>query len=203
MAKVHSLVRTAGAEKSREAAQSIAWDTQPVRLNWLARIAVPFSYAASKNHLYASRCVGHISLREETNAVEDAIAERVRNITQDQRIAHNKVWVDLLIQKNNHKGDAINFLEVICDGIKRGLGIDDRWFCIRKLDWEIVKIEPMMFIGFGQASDVDCQVCCYCGQIKPFHCFGKRKTGHLGIARECKDCKREGQHRAAAPVELL
>ncbi len=125
--------------------------------------------------------------------MREAIISRLRQGLHCVRIAHNKVWLDILVQKPNHKGDAVNVVDLICDAVKEAVGVDDRWFSIRRLDWEIVKENPRLFVGIGQDSDVDSQVCSYCGQIKPFEEFGQRKRSRLGIGRECRECRRRGR----------
>lgn len=182
------MLQTIGRQASVEAARSITHETSRPELHWLTRISVPFSYAASKNHIYALNGRGHVHLRSESSAIRDEITLRVKMAVRDQRVFHNKVWLDILVQKSNHKGDAVNVVDLVCDGVKRAVGVDDRWFCIRSLDWEIVRENPMIFIGVGQEATCDAQVCCYCGQIKPVADFQKSKHGHLGIGRECKPC---------------
>ena len=109
-------------------------------------------------------------------------------------IVHNKVWIDILVQKPNHKGDAVNVVDLVCDAVKDAIDrVDDRWFCIRRLDWQIVKGDPRLFVGVGQDSDEDCQVCSYCGQIKPLPEFNAARNQPLGVGRECKACRRAGR----------
>ena len=114
---------------------------------------------------------------------------------------NNKVWLDVLVQKPNHKGDAVNVLDLVCDAIKEAIGVDDRWFAIRRLDWEIVKDNPRLVLGVSQDSDVDSQLCSYCGQIKPFAAFNRSRHSRLGVGRECVDCRRSGRllAKVAAP----
>ncbi len=178
------------ANATATAAYQQSAETSP--LLWSIRVSIPFSYAASKNAIYRMLPHGHVFLRREARAHRDAIALRVRQSLAGRRIAHNKVWLDILVQKPNHKGDAVNVVDTVCDAVKRAVPVDDRWFCIRRLDWQIVKDNPQLIIGLGQDSDVDCQVCSYCGQIKPFSEFGRRRHSHLGIGRECRDCRRSG-----------
>jgi hypothetical protein len=188
------LSREAGALANQEAKQSITWyDPDAPDLLWMVRVAVPFSYAASKNHIYALRRTGHVALRRESRAKRDEIILMIRNSLGGRRVAHNKVWIDILVQKPNHKGDAINVVDLVCDALKDALGVDDRWFCIRRLDWEVVKENPNIFIGIGQDSKLDCQVCSYCGQIKELKEFNASKYNHLGVGRECKECRRKGR----------
>lgn len=171
-----------------ECRSDIAWMAGEVNLAWIIRIAVPFHYALSKNHIYTTTRKGHIFLREDQKTMRLVIHNAFRAALGDRRIAHNKVWLDILVQKSDHRGDAVNVIDGICDALKKAIGIDDRWFCIRRLDWEIIKDKPMIYIGIGQESDEDVQPCANCGQIKPFTDYNKNRCAKNGIARECRDC---------------
>lgn len=193
-AEHRELAREAGMAANLQRAESILWNAQDdPPLLWMARISVPFSYAVSKNHIYTLRRAGHVVLRREARDARRAIALLVGEALAGRRIAHNKVWIDLLVQKPDHKGDAVNVIDVVCDALKDALPVDDRWFCIRRLDWQIVKSNPQLFIGIGQASDRDCQICSYCGQIKELAAFNRSSGRPLGVGRECKDCRRSGR----------
>jgi hypothetical protein len=186
--------RQAGLEANRESRSGMAWlDEAGPQLLWSTRIAIPFSYAASKNHIYTSRGHGHVALRREARAIRDDITLRIRIALKDRKVAHNKLWIDILVQKPNHRGDAVNVIDLVCDAIKDAVGIDDRWFSIRCLDWEIVKEGGRLIVGIGQETDINCRVCSYCGQIKPFSDFNKHAGNPLGIGRECRDCRRRGR----------
>lgn len=191
------MVREAGAESSDAAKQGIAWlDPEGPDLIWLARVSVPFSYAASKNHIYAMRRAGHVALRREAIEKRFAIALAVRSALGGRRVAHNKVWLDILVQKPDHRGDAVNVVDLVCDAVKDALPVDDRWFCIRRLDWEVAKTDPRLFIGVGQESGLDCQVCSHCGSIKPLDQFTRRKEAKLGVGRACRACLSAGRELA-------
>ena len=105
----------------------------------------------------------------------------------------NKIWLDILVQKPDHRGDAVNVVDLVCDGIKRGIGVDDRWFCIRRLDWQIEKHDPLLLIGIRQKATENCLVCPHCGAIKPFSEFNKAKHNPMGVGGECRDCRRMRQ----------
>lgn len=174
--------------------KSIVWyDPEGPDLLWHVRVAVPFSYAASKNHIYAMRRAGHVALRRESRAKRDEIVHMIGDSLRGQRVANNKVWIDILVQKPNHRGDAVNVVDLVCDALARAVGVDDRWFCIRRLDWEVVKDAPKLFIGIGQDSYLDCQVCSYCGQIKELKEFNLNRRSRLGVGRECRECRRRGR----------
>jgi hypothetical protein len=195
--KSRSGMRAAGAKASADAARSMDWLQDGPDLLWMCRVKVPFDYSVSKNHIYSTTRNGHIFLRAEQRQMREIIEAVVKQALRDQRIAQNKLWIDLLVQKTNHKGDAINVVDCIADALKTAIGLDDRWFCIRRLDWEIVKESPFIFIGFGQDTDIDAQVCSMCGQIKPFTEFNKNRSNKCGISRECRQCKTSGRHKAS------
>ena len=157
-----------------------------VDLQWLTRIAIPFSYAGSKNHLWATTRGGHVYRRKESNALQEQIVQSLKTVGTSQKVYRNKIWIDIFVQKPDHRGDAINFLDLIADAIKEAVGIDDRWFSIRRIDWQIVKETPRIFIGIGQDEQdlFDAKICSYCGRILPEEIFGKSR-------RECKECTSE------------
>jgi hypothetical protein len=195
--RLRSHVVEAGAAESAAQRRGITWEAEPgPDLLWLVRARVPFTYAVSKNHIYTMRAAGHVALRREARQSRSAIAVAVRRALGDQRVARNKLWLDILVQKPDHRGDAVNVIDLVCDAVKDGIGLDDRWFCIRRLDWEIVKRDPELVIGIGQDSDVDCQICSHCGRAKPLDAFNRRSGSPQGVGRACRDCLRSGRRRA-------
>lgn len=100
----------------------------------------------------------------------------------------NRVWLDILVQKPNQRGDAVNFVDLICDAAKSAIGIDDRWFSIRRLDWQIVKDDPKIYIGIGQEDVPAVQACSSCGRLLPFSEFHKNTRLQNGVSRNCKEC---------------
>lgn len=163
-----------------------------VDLLWLNRIAIPFSYAASKNHVWALNGKGHIWQRGESKAYRSALTLAIQASLAGRQVRQNKLWLDIFVQKPNHKGDAVNVIDLVCDAMKDATKLDDRWYCIRRVDWQIVKTGPILAVGFGQESDEDLQVCSYCGRMLPFDMFNKHKGSRNGIGRECKECRSEG-----------
>lgn len=196
------MAKEAGRTINRRKKKSIGWDGYASPdLIWQVGFAVPFSYAASKNHLYTLRKQGHVVLRQESKAIRDEITLRLRQALTGRRVAHNKLWIDILVQKPDHRGDAVNMVDLVCDAIKAAVPVDDRWFCLRRVDWEIVKVNPQMFLKVGQETDIDCQVCSHCGQIRPVQAFTKRKHSRLGIDRVCRTCRHRGRELARATRE--
>jgi hypothetical protein len=112
-------------------------------------------------------------------------------------IKQNKLWIDLFVQKPDARGDAVNLVDLVCDALKKAAGVDDRWFSIRHLDWEIVKVNPQIFVGLGQEEVSDVQACSCCGRLLTFDAFGKRKSNKSGIGRVCYECRRSVDRGAA------
>lgn len=121
-------------------------------------------------------------MRSEARAAREALTQSLLN--KDHGFVQGKIWIDICVQKPEHRGDAVNFVDAICDAVKKGIGIDDRWFSLGLVDWQIVKKDPFIIISIGQEYREPRQVCCYCGSIKTYDQFmGKKKVG-----RECRDC---------------
>jgi len=105
------------------------------------------------------------------------------------KFVNDKVWLDIFVQKPNAgAGDAINVIDLIADGVSEAIGVDDRWFSIKSLDWQIKKENPKVFIEFGQADNIPKKICSYCGRILPLDCFNKSKAEKDGHIRRCKEC---------------
>lgn len=176
-----------GEKVSRAAARTIAWSaSESPDLASLVRVAFPFSYGLSKNRLWSMASGGsHVFMRQEIRNTKQALALIVQSAVKAGQIQFmpGKVWLDILIQKPNHKGDAVNLVDFICDAVKVGIGVDDRWFSIRRLDWEIVKTDPKIFIGIGQEEMTEQRVCSRCGQSRPLAHFPSHK-------RTCVVCSR-------------
>ncbi len=49
----------------------------------------------------------------------------------------HKIWIHIMVYKPDMRLDAINVLGMICDGIKRGIKVDDNVFSA-VVDWELV-----------------------------------------------------------------
>ncbi len=157
---------------------------------WAVRFKFPFSPASSKNNVWSlARGSGHVFKRKQSREYQDAVAHKVRSVIRGQKIYQNKIWIDIFVQKPNHKSDAINVVDVICDGLKIGLGVDDRWFCIRQVDWEIAKNDPQIFVGIYQRDAFDAQPCSHCGRVMSLDKFGPNKSTKNGFHRICRDCR--------------
>lgn len=182
--------RTKGRVISREEQKSLFGSIATFNpgFAWHIRLAFPFSWAGSKNHLFTTTRTGHTFLRDEARYYRTLITAAFIKATREQEIANNKLWIDIYVQKPNHRGDAANFLDLVCDAIKDAIPLDDRWYSVRGIDWQITKDEPMLYIGIGQEDTRDVQACSSCGRLLEFHHFHKNKAARHGIARVCREC---------------
>lgn len=155
-------------------------------LTHYVEIAIPFSYQLSKNAIYGNAGGGHRFIRPEVNRRRDEVAWMLK---ADKRPwFEGPIWLSIHVEKTNHKGDAINVVTTLADAIKHGIGIDDRWFSIARLDWSIVKVVPRVLIGIGQYVTEDHRACSYCGSIVPLTDFRLNRTTKSGRDRKCNRC---------------
>ena len=159
--------------------------------DWIVRFKVPFSYAVSKNHIYGYG--HHVFKRGASRQIEAAIEAAARSALRGINVVQNKVWVGLIVEKSNHRGDAVNVVDIVCDGLKKAANIDDRWFSMAFVDWRINKNDPHILIQMGQESPDPVQVCSHCGRLRGFEHFTKAKYGLHGIGRVCRECSSLGR----------
>lgn len=190
LSQARSATAARGIEISKTATGNIGDVLREIDLAWLVRVQIPFDWAASKNHIYAMRNQGHVALRSAAAAYRDMIGWRIKEALAGKVIKNNKIWIDIFIQKPNQRGDAVNFVDLICDAVKRVIGVDDRWYSLRRVDWEIAKDNPRIFIGIGQEDVEDAIACSSCGRILPKSAFPLNRNKEIGVSRNCKECRR-------------
>lgn len=190
----HKKLESAGREFGRRVSEGDARKLYEVPkwcdLNWLIKINFPFDWCISKNAIYTLRAKGHVALRREARAYRDGIATLLRSAIRASgvEIVQNKLWLDLFIEKSNHKGDAVNTVDTICDAVKVATGLDDRWFAIRYLDWSVNKHSPHVHLGIGQEDVKPSQICSFCGRLLSFDYFSTNRSRKNGIHRTCREC---------------
>lgn len=190
--RIMSAIRAAGKELSE--ATPLTFEPPRPELLWVVRFRIPFSWSASKNHIYGFSG-HHVHKRAASRQVSDAIALATRAALRDCEVVQNKLWVGLHVEKPNQRGDGINVVDLVCDGIKVGADIDDRWFCLSFLDWSINKRDPHILIQIGQDSDTNVQACSHCGRLLDFGQFNKKSNAKNGIDRACRECRSAGSAR--------
>lgn len=204
LSEEHAGWKETGVEISKKAKLSLVRSMPRLpSLVWYSRVVVPFSRSGSKNHIFSNTRQGHVFMRDQSTAYRLEIRDRIRDAVDLKDLKQNKLWIDIFVQKPHHRGDAVNFLDLVCDAIKDAIPLDDRWYSVRSIDWEIVKHEPMLFIGLGQEDFEDVQACSTCGRLQAVECFGKNAAAPLGVGRVCNDCRLTKRRRKQATKEVL
>ena len=183
--------RDVGRKISATEARSLADPRHQPVFCWYVKVCVPFSWSASKNAIYSLQAKGHVALRRESRNYRDALTLVLKSALRDRKIVQNKLWIDIFVEKASHRGDAVNMVDTVCDAVKVAANLDDRWFCIRQLDWSINKDDPQLIVGVGQEKIEASQACSYCGRIQPFANFGSNKNNKDGHSRICRDCSKK------------
>lgn len=196
--ETQSEIVEAGAQRSLENRSAIHWDPdEPLEWHTQVRVVVPFDWAASKNAVWRHGRGGHVFAREESKQLRADLAARLQ--ATDVEWFQGKVWIDIYVEKPNHRGDAINVLDLVCDAVKDAIGVDDRWYSISRLDWSIVKENPRLIVGVRQGVIEDHQVCSHCGRALPLvGNFGSNRSTSTGRARVCLDCSAPKRGRKVA-----
>jgi len=181
-------LRAAGIELSSSAPIAILPPTADLMRQ--VRVVFPFDWRLSKNAIWSlGRGKSPIYVGKEQRQLYDSMILVLTSAARKQgRWFQAKIWIDIRVEMPEHKGDAINFLDGICDAVKKAIEVDDRWFAVRYIDWAIVKRDPRILIGVGQEATEDMQICSYCGRTLSLDMFQKNRGAKLGVGRECKDC---------------
>lgn len=167
---------------------SLSFETPKPEYQWQTRFWVPFTYAASKNHIYGFG--HHMHKRAESREIQDAIGFAAKSSLRGLKVVQAKIWIGIIVEKPNHKGDAVNVVDLVCDALKGAIGVDDRWFSIAFVDWRINKNEPRLMIQIGQEASEDMLACSHCGRVMSLDRFANHRgsSSFQGKGRNCLEC---------------
>lgn len=186
---------------SKSAALEQIWDTcgkqktyladvyERPRMEWVVTYSVPFALESSKNRRWSNNGKGVVFLSKAVRSYSDMIVMATKAALKGVEVKQNKVWISMHVEKLNHRFDAINVVDTVCDAIKVAIEVDDNWFCLGMIDWSIKKKDPSIIISIGQESSEHAQVCSHCGSIKSLPEFTIKKSQKFGVDRVCKECK--------------
>lgn len=147
--------------------------------------SIPFKTGMSKNFYLGLRHGGYgVYKKAEAVALEELIILKTKKM--GGKFKQNKIWLDFYVEKPTNRSDAVNVVDLICDAVKKGIGVDDRWFSLGQVDWSVVKDrEPQVYVRVYQEDVWDSRVCALCGRILPEACFGNKKNNN------CKECSKK------------
>lgn len=170
----------------------------PKSTSWWRSFSFPFTFDLSKNSRLGYGANGVRFIRKDARHAIDALALVARRALAGVPIRQNKLWVEMLVEKPNMKGDAINLVDTVADVLKEVTGLDDRWYCLKGVDWRINRKNPCVIIRVMQEECEDVQVCFYCGRLLPFSMYTKNASKKSGLSGGCKDCM---SRKVSAPVQ--
>lgn len=96
-----------------------------------------------------------------------------------------KTWLEITIRKPNRFHDPINLLDYLADAIQDGTGVNDVWFAVSSLEWEISP-DAGVDIRVWQEGEEDERICGGCFRILPETDFAESKG-------RCRPCVQEQQ----------
>ena len=151
------------------------------------RFRIPFFKELSKNRFLRRGWRGGVYIPDDTRKAFDYSLALARDALKDFRLRGKpgKVWVALMVQKPNMKSDAINMVDAVCDILKDALEIDDCWFSLKYVDWEIKRVNPEILVEVSVSRTTETRLCNRCWGEKDVAEF--TKAGLL-----CGGCKRKG-----------
>jgi Holliday junction resolvase RusA-like endonuclease len=112
-------------------------------------VVVPWSASASKNasHRFGSK---RVWMPQGVKNWHAFVQLEIRKALKGTWWLPRKTWFSLMVCKPNNRSDAINLVDLAADAIKRAIGVDDRWFSIGQVDWEIDAENPRIVIEVWQ-----------------------------------------------------
>lgn len=130
-------------------------ESRKTRKRWSIQVVVaPYVHGDwSKNRMWVTRRGGRgRCLSKRARIARDRLAAMVAaQMAGAGYVATRGVlWLRIHVCLPHHRGDAINCLDLVADAVEKGTGLDDRWYEIRCLTWEIDRANPRMVVDIGQ-----------------------------------------------------
>lgn len=169
---------------------------------WCARVVVPYDAGFSDNRV-VRRGRGRTYTSAAARIRKATLVDALRAELEGQHIAHNRLWLGIVVFMEDHRGDALNVLKLVADAAKVATGLDDRWFTVRGIEWGISKDRPRLVVWVGQDQMADVSVCGLCGSVLDFEAFARDRSRASGRGSWCRSCaasRRSGKKTAPQPV---
>ena len=161
------------------------------KLDWFVSVRLPFDSGWSKNRMHMPKAGTYgRRLSPEARARREALAVMMRaELAQaGHPVNLRPLWLSIHVAKADHRCDALNVLDVVADAIQDATGLNDRWYSLLGLTWEIRPAEPELYVGIGQQGTQDVAACGLCGRLLPLDDFHRSKGGREDRASRCKQC---------------
>jgi len=111
------------------------------------KVIIPYVPALSKNRRYLSKYAKFKN--PEHTAIQNIISYKFGQLLHSNKMPEKqKVIVNIVWYRSNMRGDCSNFINPICDAIKRVLEFDDNWFA-GSWNWFIDTENPRIEISIN------------------------------------------------------
>jgi hypothetical protein len=184
----------AGEIRNRQTRRGDTW-IPPMFLHpvWQIRISLPFDPSKhSKNQGFRIGRKGQggkafIIRTDGTHGGKNELAELIAQsiVDIDAMPVQAPLWIGIFLQKRNWQADAVNILDIASDAMQLATGVNDRWYCVSNIDWEMTVDRPMLHLHACQFKNEDHDTCSYCSSIVPTRLL--RVTSKRRICRGCDE----------------
>lgn len=120
-------------------------------------VVIPYTVEAwSKNRAWRHRRDGRTYLSTAARRARELLAAR---LVLECRAADcpipwpaRKTWLRLMVYRPDMRSDPLNVLDGFADGVAAGLGVNDRYFAVALLDWDVDEQRPRIQITVTQEA---------------------------------------------------
>lgn len=157
------------------------------------RVTLPFDWKWSKNNMWIARGYRHARrLSPEAEHRRALLARAIQAAITESgaRPVEAPVFFRIDLVLPDHRGDAINCLDLVADGIENGLGIDDRWYALDGIYWRVREQDEQarMVVQVTQEWYEPWIRCRSCGIPKPRDQFAVSRRSASGRRTKCEQC---------------
>ena len=117
---------------------------------------VPFDWHWSKNRIWLAKA-GSYARRMNPLARDrrDTLAALLLPELRGAGVVVAPLWLRIHCALPDHRGDALNVLDLVADAVQQATGLDDRWYQLAGLTWELAHEHPELQVWIGQEATED------------------------------------------------
>lgn len=112
-------------------------------------VSIPYSTKLSKNQSHINISVDRRVPTKDYLSCLDLLGILLKQKLGDRQFKKQKIWVSLFVYRKDMRADPVNFVDGVVDGVKKAIGIDDRWYA-GSWDWGIDKKNPRIIVRVSQ-----------------------------------------------------
>jgi hypothetical protein len=121
----------------------------------IATVTCTYSSALSKNARLKRSFRGRLYIAPAAKAAEKVLESELTTGLKGVKMYQNRIYLDIQVNKSRNTVDALNFVDAVADCLKRVIGVDDKWYGIKALDWTLNKTNPSIIIKLYQPERKD------------------------------------------------